>query len=47
MQHFEFPLAAFAAENPNLETENLVQVRLVFDRSESGAVVLDDIGFRD
>jgi len=46
-QHFECPLAAFIAENPALDPANLAQVRLVFDRTRVGAIVLDDVGFRD
>lgn len=46
-QHFEYPLTAFAAANPGFEPANLVATRLIFDRSESGVVLLDDVGFRD
>jgi hypothetical protein len=46
-QHFEYPLAAFVTANPAFEPASLVQVRLVFDRSEWGGVLLDDLGFRD
>jgi hypothetical protein len=46
-QHFEYPLVDFAAANPAFEPASLVQVRLIFDRSESGVVLLDDLGFRD
>ena len=35
------------AANPAFEPANLVQIRLILDRSESGGVLLDDIGFRD
>jgi hypothetical protein len=46
-QHFEYPLVDFAAANPAFEPASLVRVRLIFDRSESGVVLLDDLGFRD
>ena len=46
-QHFEFPLAAFVAANPAFDPTGLAQVRLVFDRTRVGVVVLDDVGFRD
>ncbi len=46
-QHFEFPLAAFAATNPAFDPAGLAQVRLVFDRTRVGVVALDDVGFRD
>jgi hypothetical protein len=46
-QHFEFPLVSFVAANPAFEPANLLQIRLVFDRSETGVVLLDDVGFRD
>jgi len=44
-QHFEYPLADFAAVNPALDPANLAAVRLVFDRSPAGVVVLDNLGF--
>ncbi len=46
LQHFEFPLADFAAANPALDPEGIVEVRLLFDRTEAGVVVLDNMGFR-
>lgn len=45
-QTFEFPLAAFAKENPALDPTNLAVVRLVLDRTPAGVVVLDNVGFR-
>jgi hypothetical protein len=47
LQHFEFPLAAFVAANPAFEPASLLRIRLIFDRSEAGVVLLDDVGFRD
>jgi len=45
-QTFDFPIAAFKAENPSLDPVRLQTVRLVFDRTRKGVVVLDDVGFR-
>jgi dienelactone hydrolase len=45
-QSFELPLAAFAAKNPAFDPAGLVDVRLVFDRTPEGLIVLDDVGLR-
>jgi hypothetical protein len=45
-QTFEFPLADFVAANPKLDPVALRSLRLVFDRTEKGVVILDGIGFR-
>jgi len=45
-QTFEFPLADFVAGNPKLDPTALRSLRLVFDRTEKGVVILDAIGFR-
>ncbi|UCC64764.1 MAG: MFS transporter [Anaerolineae bacterium] len=45
-QSFEYPLAAFAEANPTLDPADLAAVRLLFDRTPAGVVVLDDVGFR-
>jgi len=45
-QHFEFALADFVTENPVLDATNLAKVRLLFDRTEAGVILLDDVGFR-
>jgi dienelactone hydrolase len=47
LQHFEFPLTDFLAANPALDPAALAQVRFVFDRTEQGVVVLDNVGLRD
>jgi dienelactone hydrolase len=44
-QSFAFPLAAFVAANPKLKPEALKAVRFVFNRTEKGVVILDDVGF--
>ncbi|HEX3525607.1 MAG TPA: hypothetical protein VH988_00945 [Thermoanaerobaculia bacterium] len=45
LQTFEIPLAAFAAANPHFTPATLREIRLVFDRSPEGMVILDDVGF--
>jgi len=47
LQHFEFLLADFVATNAALDPAGLVQVRFLFDRTEAGVVVLDNVGFRN
>ncbi|MGD1994206.1 MAG: MFS transporter, partial [Anaerolineae bacterium] len=47
LQHFEFPLADFVTANPAFDPARLAQVRFVFDRTRSGSIVLDNVGFRD
>ena len=44
LQHFSIPLADFAAENPAFDPATLRAVSLVFDRTEAGTVVVDDVG---
>ena len=47
LQHFEFPLDDFRAQNADFEPAKLVGVRLIFDRTQAGVVVMDNIGFRN
>ena len=47
LQHYEFSIADFVAANAALNPAGLVQVRFLFDRTEAGVVVLDDVGFRN
>ena len=44
LQHFSIPFGDFAAENPAFDPETLRAVLLVFDRTEKGTVVVDDVG---
>jgi len=44
-RRFELPLAAFAGTNSDLDPESIVQISFVFDRSERGVIIVDDIGF--
>lgn len=46
LQHFELPLADFVATNPAFDPASTTQVRLLFDRTKAGVVVLDNVGFR-
>ena len=43
---FEFPLADFAASDGEFQPTRLRTVAFVFDRTPSGKVILDDVGFR-
>jgi dienelactone hydrolase len=45
LQSADIPLADFVAANPELDPAAIRVVRLVFDRSASGEVVVDDVGF--
>lgn len=44
-QTFLFPLTDFQAANNQFDPTRVVQLRLVFDRTKSGVVVLDEVGF--
>jgi len=46
-QHYEFPLDLFTARNSAINHSDLAEIRLVFDRTGSGTIALDDIGFRE
>lgn len=45
LQSFSIPLADFLTETSDLDLSSLTQVRLVFDRTTAGTVVVDNIGF--
>ncbi len=45
-QTFEFPLSAFVGANPKLDSAALGSLRLIFDRSEKGVIILVGVGFR-
>ncbi len=45
LQHISVPLSDFRAENPDFDPGTLRSVRLVFDRTQAGTVVVDDVGF--
>jgi dienelactone hydrolase len=44
-QTFYFPVDDFRKMNPDFEISSLEEVRFIFDKSESGVIVIDDIGF--
>ena len=44
LQHFSIPLSDFVADNPSFDPGTLRSVRLVFDRTTAGTVVVDDVG---
>jgi hypothetical protein len=44
LQTFSIPLSDFSRVNPALDLRTLAEIRLVFDLSEAGTVVLDDVG---
>ena len=44
LQTFEVPLKAFIAASRGFDVANLTAIRLVFDRSAKGVILLDDIG---
>ncbi len=44
LQHFSILLSDFAEENVAFNPKTLLAVSLVFDRTEKGTVVVDDLG---
>jgi len=44
LQHFSIPLGDFAVDNPAFDPGTLRAVALVFDGSDAGTVVVDDVG---
>lgn len=45
LRRFSLPLSSFLEENIRLDVTSLREVRFTFDRSDAGAIVVDDIGF--
>ena len=45
VQSFSIPLADFVEANPSFDPARLDEIRLLFDRTAAGTVVVDDIGF--
>jgi hypothetical protein len=45
LQTFELPLAAFVEADHGFDPAALREIRLVFDRTPEGVVILDDLGF--
>ena len=44
LQHFSIPLSDFATDNPSFDPGTLRSVRFVFDGTDAGTVVVDDVG---
>jgi len=44
-QTFCFPTKDFQKINPNFNLSNIINVKFIFDKNESGVVVIDNIGF--
>ncbi|MEJ2161880.1 MAG: hypothetical protein P8X60_00750 [Robiginitalea sp.] len=44
-QTFYFPAAALREINPSFEISGLEEVKFIFDKSQSGVIVIDNIGF--
>ena len=47
LQHFSIPLDDFAAASPAFDPATVRTITLVFDRTEAGTVVVDDVGFSE
>jgi hypothetical protein len=45
-QTFAVPMTSFAEANPGLDPSSLLEVSFVFDRSSTGVVALNNVGFR-
>ncbi len=44
-QTFYFPTKTFQKINPNFNPSNMVEIKFVFDKNESGVIAIDNIGF--
>ena len=44
-QTFEIPFSAFANKDNNFDASAIKEIKFVFDRAESGIVIIDQIGF--
>jgi hypothetical protein len=44
-QVFFYPLSTFGEQNPRLDIGSIKEIRFVFNRTEDGVVVIDNIGF--
>ncbi|WP_026951323.1 poly(ethylene terephthalate) hydrolase family protein [Algoriphagus mannitolivorans] len=43
-QFYQFDLGKLTSQNPNFQVEKLRQIQFIFDQSEAGVVVLDQVG---
>ncbi|WP_345170282.1 hypothetical protein [Algibacter aquimarinus] len=44
-QTFYFPSKHFQEINPNFSPSNIKELKFIFDKDESGVIVIDNIGF--
>ena len=47
LQTYEMPIQSFIDGNLSFEPSRLENIRFIFDRSDNGSIMLDDIGFSD
>ncbi|MBN2593949.1 MAG: hypothetical protein JXA81_10615 [Sedimentisphaerales bacterium] len=47
LQTYEIPFHSFIEKNDLLDPAKLESIRFIFDRSDTGCIMLDDIGFSD
>ena len=45
LQTFDLPLAAFLEAEPSFDVTDLSEIRLVFDKTEKGTILIDDVGW--
>ena len=44
LQTYHFPLNTFTTKNPEFNSEQLKSIKFIFDQTEYGVVVVDEIG---
>jgi hypothetical protein len=47
LQTYEIPLGAFVQANPQLDLGSITELRIEFDGTTAGSVLIDEVGFRD
>tara|TARA_R110002051_G_scaffold137916_4_gene210631 strand:- start:55215 stop:57428 length:2214 start_codon:yes stop_codon:yes gene_type:complete len=47
LQTYHFPIAYFSKNNPEFNTEEISAIKFIFDQTEYGVVVLDEIGIAE
>jgi hypothetical protein len=47
LQTYEIPLGAFVQANPQLDLGSIRELRIEFDGTTAGSVLIDEVGFRD
>jgi hypothetical protein len=43
---YAFPLEAFSAANPSFKADSIATISFVFDGSEKGAIIMEDMSIR-